>query len=212
MSGVVIDGMRHRFLDVDEDSRGSFTEIYYDTWDTAVSPRQWSIVKSRAGALRGMHVHLQHDEYICVTYGKACIGLYDLRRNSNTYGAHALIEADGDAPAFITFPRGILHGWYFYEPSTHVQAVSNTFEEYGSYDNWGCYFADPALDIPWPDLNPILSERARHFPGLEELIGILDLYHSEQAPGSPPKRDLLRWADTSVAKVEGEIPGGAEGG
>lgn len=202
VSGTIIDGVKHRILEVNEDVRGSFTEIFSDMWDTSVDPRQWSIVKSRAKALRGMHIHLEHDEYICVTQGRACIGLYDPRRHSRTYGSHALIEASGDSPAFITFPRGILHGWYFYEPSMHVQAISNTFEEYGTSDNWGCYFADPALGIPWPNMNPFLSERACNFPGLEELMEILDTYLGRKNQGNPSERDLLKWADTSVTKVD----------
>lgn len=200
-SGNSIEGMNHRFLDSSLDERGSFTEIFYDTWETGIQPRQWSVVKSKARVLRGMHIHLKHDEYICVLQGRACIGLYDLRKESRTYRSHALIEVGGETPAFISFPRGILHGWYFYEPSIHVQAISNTFDEYGDTDNWGCFFADPGLGIPWPDPNPVLSDRAQHFPVLEELETILAGYQAEKSSGSGPSDELIRYADTSVVKV-----------
>jgi dTDP-4-dehydrorhamnose 3,5-epimerase len=202
-SGVLIDGVNHRFLDAKRDKRGSFTEIFYDTWETGIHPRQWGVVNSNAGVLRGMHLHLEHNEYICVLQGRACIGLYDLRRESKTYRSHALIDVDGDCPAYITFPRGILHGWYFHKPSIHVQAISNTFDEYGDKDNWGCSFADPNLGIPWPNPNPILSDRATHFPSLRELEGILDAYQVAKESGHTPSEGLTRYADTAVTNIKG---------
>ena len=150
-----------------------------------------------------MHLHLEHDEYICVLQGRVYIGLYDLRRESKTHRSHALVEVDGDSPAFITFPRGLLHGWYFHEPSIHVQAISNTFEEYGDKDNWGCFFADTSLGIPWPDPSPILSDRAKHFPALKELEEILDAYKAAKQLGYAPNEELIRHADTAVTNVKG---------
>lgn len=202
ISGCRIDGMRHRFLDANRDTRGSFTEIFYDTWDTGIKPRQWSVVQSAARVLRGMHVHLEHDEYICVLRGRACIGLYDLRQDSETYRSHALVAIDDDRPACITFPSGILHGWYFHESSLHVQATSNTFEEYGGHDNWGCYFADPDLGIPWPDQDPILSERARNFPALNKLEAVLRRYRSAQDSNCASGGKWVPYGDTGVTKVK----------
>lgn len=198
LSGTAIEGLGYRALNVNHDGRGAFTEVFRDDWGAGLRPRQWSVVNSGARVLRGMHVHLGHDEYMSVIQGSALIGLFDLRRHSRTYRAHALIELRGNAPACITFPRGILHGWYFAGPSVHLQGTSSTFAEYGRHDNWGCHFADPALGIPWPDPQPVLSQRARHFPSLDSIEAILEARRTapESAAGASP------WGDTRVTRVD----------
>lgn len=197
-SGSWIDGIQHEFLSPHRDNRGSFTEIFYNSWDTGIEPRQWSAVNSMTRVLRGMHLHLRHDEYICILKGMACVGLYDLRKSSPTYKSHSLVELNGDRPARLSFPAGVLHAWYFYEDSIHIQAVSETFETYGQDDNWGCYFGDPELGIPWPDLNPILSQRARNFPNLDALAELLDEYAAARECGVVADESVTRYASTEV--------------
>jgi len=72
----------------------------------------------------------------------------------------------------LSFPRGLLHGWYFSRDSLHIQAVSESYADYNKDDNWGCYWADPDVGIPWPMLSDrvILADRARKFPRLKTLI------------------------------------------
>ena len=170
LQGSLLEGVRLRLLTVNKDPRGSITEVFYDTWGVGIDPAQWSVVESRARVLRGMHLHLGHDEYICVIRGRACVGFYDIRENSPTHRRQMLVELSGKTPACLTFPRGLLHGWYFYETSIHLQAVSETYENYCKDDNWGCRFDDPQLGIEWPEREPILSERSRLFPSLAELL------------------------------------------
>jgi dTDP-4-dehydrorhamnose 3,5-epimerase len=162
-------GLELRPLTMNCDSRGVFTEIFCDSWKLPIAPVQWSLVTSKARVLRGMHLHVRHDEYITVIQGRACVGLYDMRPASPTVGQSALIELDGQAQCCLSFPRGILHGWYFHEDSVHLQAVSESYEDYGPDDNRGCLWSDPELNIAWPDASPILSPRAAAFPTLAQL-------------------------------------------
>lgn len=164
-----IQGLQVQPFDTNRDTRGSFTEIFCHSWRLPIEPVQWSLVTSKARVLRGMHLHFRHDEYISVVRGRACVGLYDFRRGSPTYGRSAKIELNGESPACVSFPRGILHGWYFYEDSTHLQAVSEQYKDYGHDDNHGCLWSDAALGIEWPDPKPLLSPRAAGFPSLEQL-------------------------------------------
>ena len=173
-TGNVIQGVVRRRLTVNHDDRGSFTEVFCDNWDLPIAPVQWSIVTSRPRTLRGMHLHLRHDEYISVLRGRACVGLYDLRQDSPTEGRSMLIELDGETPTCLSFPRGILHGWYFYGNGMHLQSVSEEYSSYGPDDNNGCLWSDPALGIEWPDAEPILSDRAAAFPTLTELRAMID--------------------------------------
>ncbi len=169
-SGDVIDGVKVRQLAMHRDKRGHFTEVFRDEWDTALNPTQWSVVESEPGTLRGMHLHRRHDEYFLVLKGHASVGLRDLRPDSPTEGAWALYDLRGDALTCLSFPRGILHGWYFYEQSLHLQAVSENYGFYGENDNFGCHWSDPALEIPWPHKPVLVAERADSFPVLSELM------------------------------------------
>ena len=84
------------------DDRGSFTEIFCSDWGLNIDPAQWSVVCSEPRVLRGVYLHLRHDEYIGVISGSALIGLRDLRRGSRTEGVWSLYELDGEAPAEST--------------------------------------------------------------------------------------------------------------
>lgn len=146
-----------------KDHRGSFTEIFKDQWGTVIEPVQWSFVESEANVLRGMHFHVRHDEYFCLVKGHCLVALKDLRPNSPSEDVVAVFELFGDDLAALSFPRGLLHGWYFFESSAHIQAVSESYSDYGKDDNWGVSWKAPDLGVKWPMTDPILSERAEGF-------------------------------------------------
>jgi len=170
LAGSAIEGVELRMLTMHRDARGSFTEVFQEQWGSCIKPVQWSIVHSHAGVFRGVHLHRRHDEYIgCIT-GRVIVGLRDLRPWSPTRNHWAMIQLTGGELACLTFPLGILHGWYFPEESIHLQAVSEAYIDYGKDDNWGCHWSDPALEIPWPiEEEPIVAKRASDFPTLGEL-------------------------------------------
>ena len=170
IAGKQIQGARLKFLDEHKDYRGSFIEIFEQKEDIGVKPTQWSLVKSEANVFRGMHLHKRHDEYFCITQGACLVGLKDIRPESPTYFQSSLYQLSGNDLASLVFPKGVLHGWYFFEPSIHIQAVSESYRDYGHDDNWGCYWGDPELDIPWNFENPVISERSKNFPNLKNLI------------------------------------------
>jgi dTDP-4-dehydrorhamnose 3,5-epimerase len=151
------------------DHRGSFTEIFRDQWGTVIKPVQWSHVESDANVLRGMHFHRRHDEYFCLIKGHCLVALKDIRPDSPTEGVSSTYELFGEDLAALAFPRGLIHGWYFFEASAHVQAVSESYSDYGKDDNWGVSWKAPDLGIAWPEINPVLSERAENFSSVAQL-------------------------------------------
>ncbi|MGQ0801332.1 MAG: dTDP-4-dehydrorhamnose 3,5-epimerase family protein [Pseudomarimonas sp.] len=165
----MIEGVMLRAIDQKTDARGSFAEVFSDRWELPITPRQWSLVRSTAGTLRGMHLHLRHDEWLLPISGHCVVGLHDLRPDSPSSGRSMLIELDANAPQSLCFPRGIVHGWYFPTDCMHLQAVSEPYSEYSEDDNFGCHYGDPELAIPWPARPHIVSERARMFPNLTAL-------------------------------------------
>lgn len=174
VAGSAIDGVEFRPLTMHADHRGRFTEVFQQSWGTCITPVQWSVVQSEARVFRGVHLHRRHDEYFSVLRGRATVGLRDIRPWSATRGRWAMYECSGDDLACLTFPLGILHGWYFHEASLHLQAVSEAYVDYGTDDNWGCVWSDPALEIPWPiSSEPIVTRRAGDFPTLQALLDAL---------------------------------------
>lgn len=174
--GAVVDttlpaGVVVRPLESHVDDRGTFTELYRQEWATGVSPIQWNAVRSDGGVLRGVHVHMRHDDYLTVPYGRAAIGLRDLRRGSPTEGVSALVGLGGEDRAALVIPHGVAHGFYFSEPSLHVYAVT---EYWDPSDELGCHWADPELKIPWPVTSARVSERDAASQSLRDLLRELE--------------------------------------
>lgn len=184
VAGSAIDGVALRRLNMHPDHRGCFTEVFQRSWNTCITPAQWSVVHSHAGVFRGVHLHRRHAEYFSVLQGRASVGLRDIRPWSPTRDCWVMYELSGADLACITFPLGILHGWYFHEDTLHLQAVSEVYVDYGKDDNWGCVWSDPALQIPWPITSePIVTYRAGDFPSMRTLIDALGEWR-EETPGS----------------------------
>jgi dTDP-4-dehydrorhamnose 3,5-epimerase len=167
------------------DDRGTFTELFRQSWFTDRCPMnplnlvQWNAVHSRANVLRGVHVHLRHADYVTVVSGHAVFGLCDLRPGSPTYALRAMFEIDGTNITAVMIPPGVAHGFYFREPSVHVYAVSHYWDV---DDELGCHFADPNLALDWPTSTPHLSPRDAGLPSLAELMERLP----GRTTGTPP--------------------------
>lgn len=161
-----IDGVAVLSLTMHGDDRGTFTEVFRQEWDTGVEPIQWNVVRSEAGVLRGVHVHVRHSDYLVVLQGEAEIGLRDLRPGSASYGAATVVRLSEDALRAVVIPPGVAHGFYFPRPSMHLYSVSHYWD---TDDELGCCWDDPGLEIPWAPGAPALSPRDRDLPPLSAL-------------------------------------------
>jgi dTDP-4-dehydrorhamnose 3,5-epimerase len=175
VDGVVIDGVQTAPIDEVVDERGTFAEYFVAGRDLGIHAVQWSVVRSTPGTLRGMHFHARHDEYFALVSGRATVGLHDLRPGSPTFGGSATYEFAEREPVRLIFPRGLVHGWLFHEPSIHLQATSEAHVHYGRDDNHGCRWDDPALGIAWPFEPTTLSVRADGFGTLEQLRSVASI-------------------------------------
>src|SRR5258708_1455482 len=120
----LLEGVVSRTLATHRDERGWLCEIFRQEWPTGVAPVQWNAVRSAAGVLRGVHVHVRHIDHIALLQGRASFGLRDLRPPSATFGRAALVELSGDHLSTLTIPPGVAHGFYFHEPTVLVYAVT----------------------------------------------------------------------------------------
>jgi len=156
------------------DSRGIFTEVYRKSWDIGIEPVQWNVVRSEANVLRGVHAHIQHDDYLLILEGEASIGLKDLRLGSPTFTQSEMISLSGTEPATLFIPKGVAHGFYFHTSAMHLYSVSHYWN---LDDELGCFWNDPALELDWPATNPLLSERDASASSLADMMKQLQKTH-----------------------------------
>jgi dTDP-4-dehydrorhamnose 3,5-epimerase len=171
-------GVELRTLATHCDYRGTFTELFRQSWMTSAHMIQWNAVNSECRVLRGVHLHHRHADYLTVLRGRVLFGLKDLRPESATYALTALVEISEQQLTTLYIPPGVAHGFYFIEPSLHVYAVS---EYWDMADELGCRYDDPDLGIPWPDPDPVVSDRDRDLPSLQALLALLHHHRIAEA-------------------------------
>jgi dTDP-4-dehydrorhamnose 3,5-epimerase len=164
-------GVRIRPLQPHHDRRGWLVEAFRDSWTPSVEGAQVNLTWSRAGTLRGSHVHGKHADYFVLAAGRTTIGIKDVRKRSPTYGLTALVELSSETPSAMTVPPGVLHGLYF-----PVESILLTVEShvYDPEEEVRCRWNDPALGIPWPFSSPLLSDGDRDAQSYREMMAIID--------------------------------------
>lgn len=164
-------GVLRRSLDLQEDGRGSFHELWRESWTRpqGVGPfMQANLSRSAAGVLRGIHFHLRQTDMWVVLEGRAHVCLIDIRASlaTGTAPSPAYREQLGPGEA-IVIPEGVAHGFWALEPLTLLYLVTN---EYDGTDEHGFAWNDPEAAAVWPHGQPVLSERDRSAPSLAEAL------------------------------------------
>ena len=165
--GTLPSGVKTLPLETHLDERGHFTEIFREVKVPEFSAIQWNLVRSKAGVLRGLHLHLRHFDYLVLASGACEFGLYDCRPLSPTFGSWGILQVRAPAPVALIIPPGVAHGFLFLEESLHIYAVS---EYWDGSDELGCRYDDPDCGIPWSLSQVLLSQRDRDLPALQELL------------------------------------------
>jgi dTDP-4-dehydrorhamnose 3,5-epimerase len=168
----MIDGVIRRALDANGDDRGDLTESWRTSWRLLPGVQQWNLVRSEPGVLRGVHIHLHHDEVVVLATGRLRLGVHDLRTWSPTHGVTELFDIDGSSPAAIVIPLGVAHGFFTVTPAT---LFVGTTTEYDPDDDVGIRWDDPALGFDWGIGDPLLSARDSSSPPLETVLAQLSL-------------------------------------
>ncbi len=163
-----IEGVMERAVDARADVRGSFAELWRHGWTSEHVPGyfvQANLSRSRAGTLRGMHVHQRQTDLWVLVEGRAFVVLTDLRptvtRSPTVLTRHATVGAT------FLIPPGVAHGFLCREDMALLYLVSN---EYDGTDELGYRWDDRDAAIPWPMPDPILSDRDRDAPPLRDLL------------------------------------------
>jgi dTDP-4-dehydrorhamnose 3,5-epimerase len=160
--------------DVYQDSRGFFLETYH-----ADRYREYGIVgpfvqdnhsRSVGGTLRGLHLQLNRpqDKLIRVIEGEVYDVAVDVRRGSPTFGRWVAVTLSAENFTQCYVPKGFAHGFYVVSPVAQVEYKCTDL--YDPASEIGIRWDDPALGIPWPVIDPILSVRDRRHPPLADVI------------------------------------------
>jgi dTDP-4-dehydrorhamnose 3,5-epimerase len=158
----------HVQLDSVGDQRGRFREIFRKSW---FPQRDWSAVQSNhseslAGVLRGLHYHHQQVDYWYVMLGRIRAGLVDLRVSSPTYKQVATLDLSEEMGIGIYIPVGVAHGFLALEDAAILYIVDNYYD---GDDEYGVFWNDPELKVPWGVNNPVLSKRDKANPLLRDI-------------------------------------------
>jgi dTDP-4-dehydrorhamnose 3,5-epimerase len=171
-AGVLPEGVELLDLAPQRDERGMLVELFRRRWPTGVDPVQWNMITSTPNALRGVHLHPVHTDYLIVLQGRVTVGVADLRSGRAEGGVRTTVALSGDAPQAIVIPNGVAHGFFFHDAAIHVYAVTHYWS---TDDELACRWDDPDLAIPWPAevrVAPLLSERDAAAGDLAELLEI----------------------------------------
>jgi dTDP-4-dehydrorhamnose 3,5-epimerase len=163
-----IHGVEVRGLEVFADDRGALFEAFRQEGFPDVPPIvQANISRSKANVLRGMHFHKrQFDVWVPVT-GRFHVGLFDVRSNSPTRRTPLTHVLDADEPEALVIPPSVAHG---FQALTDVTLLYLVTEVYDGTDEHGFRFDDPELRIEWPVAIPVVSERDRTAPSLDDIL------------------------------------------
>jgi dTDP-4-dehydrorhamnose 3,5-epimerase len=160
------DGVRLMPLTTHADGRGDFTEIFRNEWHNSPVPVQWNVSRTGLNALRGVHVHALHWDYLCVMTGEMVVGLHDLRPEARNASRSVMLRLAGSEMRMLSIPPGVCHGFYSPHGSVHVIGASTY---YNPPDHRRCRWDDPELGLDWPCTSPELSRADREAPSYGEL-------------------------------------------
>jgi dTDP-4-dehydrorhamnose 3,5-epimerase len=150
------------------DPRGCLYEIYRTGWPGAFPAVQWNACVSKAGVVRGVHVHVDYNEYYTLLAGRGLLGLHDIRHESTTFERSVTIDWRAEDRCAVVVPRGVAHVLWFVEDAILVFGLSSYWS--AKLDVVDCRWDDPALGFEVPAGAKSLSERDRQSGSYEEMV------------------------------------------
>jgi dTDP-4-dehydrorhamnose 3,5-epimerase len=125
---------------------------------------------SKRGVVRGLHFQWDPPmgKYVRCLYGRIIDVVVDVRHGSPTLGKHARVELSEKNHHIIWVPPGFAHGTFALEDGSIV--LYECSSEHGPGREGGILWSDPALEIDWPKITPIVSEKDKVAPTLAQWL------------------------------------------
>jgi dTDP-4-dehydrorhamnose 3,5-epimerase len=166
------------------DERGVFLEsfkgrVFEDAVGHALDLKQMNISVSRAGTVRGVHfadVPPGQAKYVQCFAGRILDVVVDIRVGSPTFGQWDAVELDDEKRNGLYVAEGLGHAFCALSDSATIGYLCS--EPYAPSHEHGITPLDPALDLPWPDDDVVLSPKDAAAPTLAEALesGLLPDY------------------------------------
>ncbi len=155
------------------DTRGYFLEGYKKS-DFSSAGIDMEFVQdnhscSNLGVLRGIHYQLPpyaQAKLVRVVTGAVLDVAVDLRKSSPTFGKWVAHELSDENAKMLYIPEGFGHAFLTLQYNTHF--LYKCSAEYSKSLEAGVHFNDPHLNISWPDMELVVSDKDRNLPGLYE--------------------------------------------
>jgi len=147
------------------DERGKFVKTYREDLFVSLGLSDefkeefFTISKNRV--LRGLHFQtppFDHSKIVYCPKGEAMDVVVDLRKNSPTYGEFDVFHLNNMCNNILYIPKGFAHG--FYAISDEVIMMYKVSSVHSQENDSGILWN--SLPIPWPDDNPIISQRDKN--------------------------------------------------
>jgi dTDP-4-dehydrorhamnose 3,5-epimerase len=162
------------------DERGFFLESYNKKvfQQAGIEPEfiQDNHSKSTRGVVRGLHYQKKFPQgkLIRVIQGEVLDVIVDIRKGSPTFSRWISILLSAENKKQVWIPGGLAHG--FAVISETVELCYKATDYYHPEDEAGIRWNDPQLSINWQVQNPLLSEKDRQLPLLDEAEEDLPLF------------------------------------
>jgi dTDP-4-dehydrorhamnose 3,5-epimerase len=173
-----IDGAFRMVLDVHRDPRGFFFRTYdQEELKKRGLVTQWiqesHSFSAKRGTVRGLHFQLPpyaETKIVRAGQGSIFMVLLDLRAASSSFGRWDSVVLSIENPEFLYAPKGIAMGMCTLTNDCSLLYKMDTPYEPKSARTvrWN----DPALAIPWPVENPILTDKDKTAPLLKEFLAL----------------------------------------
>ena len=154
------------------DSRGFFLESFKESifFNNGIKDKfvQDNLSHSIQNVLRGLHYQnppKEQAKLISVIKGEIFDVAVDLRKKSPTYGKWVGATLSEQNHNLLYIPTGFAHG--FCVLSNEADVFYKVSEEYSSKDEGGITWDDPTINISWPNISPIVSDKDIGLPFLE---------------------------------------------
>ncbi len=159
--------------DVFGDSRGFFQELYNAQTFGAMGLGHLAFVQdnlsfSRQGTLRGLHFQkppYAQGKLVSVIKGAVLDVAVDIRRGSPSFGQTFSHVLDDQKRQMVYVPEGFAHG--FQVLSEECLFLYKCTNPYHRASEGGLAWDDPALAIPWREIEPVVSPKDLQHPSWE---------------------------------------------
>ena len=126
-------------------------------------------LSSESGTLRGLHYQtnpMALTKIVRCTRGGILDVVVDIRKGSPTFGRWISAKLTAENKLQIVVPKGFAHGICTLEDNTEI--MYKVDEYYSPEHDKGILWSDPGLAIDWPIEKPILSDKDKTQPLLND--------------------------------------------